>query len=439
MENLVHAHVIWMGIELAYAGISTMVIYLFLQAFFKQQNRSHFALNIFVILTVIAIRFLIIYFNNENVIIISTVSIISAFVISMSCFRTKVIWATLASVLSSIAGAISELMAAFMITSLNDIPLGDMMQFNIYRLQGRILSYLFFLLIIVLVKRIGTEFKGSATVKSLFAICVLPLFSIITVQWYTTYIVETVYVLTINEVIPMVSIVIVNIFIFAFVENLTKQNEKEQALIFMEAKNTIQEKHIQQLIQNYEQIRTLSHDFKQERSILYKLCKERKYEELLNALTSSTDHMNTLSLVKTGNIMLDAILTSKKAETVKNSIDFKLKLNLETDASCVTLDICILLGNALDNAIEACMRSPEKNRFVEMELATTETKLLCRIRNTVGEVPQAKGDFLITKKSDKLHHGIGLRSMKQTCERLGGDIAYDYDAEHFRLWLYIPI
>ena len=62
-----------------------------------------------------------------------------------------------------------------------------------------------------------------------------------------------------------------------------------------------------------------------------------------------------------------------------------------------------------------------------------------RMRNTLGVEPEQSGEFFETSKKDKFSHGVGVRSMKQSCEKLGGgNITYSYITEHFMLCLYIP-
>jgi len=276
-------------------------------------------------------------------------------------------------------------------------------------------------------------------VKLILALSILPLVSILVYLQFISFVVATTHYLTITETIPMLSIVVVNIFIFVLVENIMRQNEKNKALLLIETQNDAQQKRIGQLMDYHEQVRHIFHNFKQQADVLYRLCKEKQYDELLDNLSKLSNHHNTLIIVKTGNLLLDTILSSKKAEATKQNIDFEFLLNVKPNLSYINMEICILLGNAIDNAIEACMRSTLDIKIIEMNLTATQSSFLFKMRNSIGETPQVEGEFLKTKKSDSLHHGIGMSSMSQTCRKLGGNLDYEYDDEQFRIWIHLPI
>jgi len=246
------------------------------------------------------------------------------------------------------------------------------------------------------------------------------------------------YAPTTNEIMPIISIVAVNVLLFILVEILIRQNEKNQKLLLIEVQNDAHITHIKQLTQYQNQIRTMSHDFRQQVQELYTLCVENKSDELQAKLTELSNRRSKDLAMDTGNIMLDSILTSKIEVAEVEKIDFKQKLDVEPELDYINSEICVLLGNALDNAIEACVRS-DGDKFIGMELTATPKQFLCHIINTIGATPQADGEFLKTAKQDTLRHGIGLQSMSQICEDVGGTLTYDFNEEHFNLWIKITI
>jgi len=235
------------------------------------------------------------------------------------------------------------------------------------------------------------------------------------------------------------SIVVANVLVIILIEILIRQNEKSRLLIVQKFQSEVQQNHITQLAHNLTEKRLMSHDFRYSIEmihVLFSAGKERELGEYLLELSSQKP--KTLSL-DTGNVMLDAILTSKKADAVSKHIEFTLKMDIPQGLPNMSVEICTLLGNALDNAIEACERSSEKYKFIKIEIRATATQFLCRIVNTIGTKPQPDGKFLATSKLDKINHGIGLRSMKQTCDNLGGNLSFEYNDTQFDLQIYIPI
>jgi|GEM_PF-973130 len=434
MDNMV-----WIFIEIAFTSINIVLTYLFVRAFLKRKRAEINISNSIVAVILLTSKILTSLFFSEYIIVISSMAIITAFFIGHFYFRGRLTLTVLSAILAAIAGAISELLSVIVITGFRTVSLGEIMQFGMYRMLVRTLSYLFFLMIIILVGRFRKSSLTLINTKLVSALCILPLSSILIVQQFTVHIVDTAYIPTINEVIPMLSIITVNIFVFILVENIMRQNEKNKALLLVEAQSDAQQKHINQLLSNHEQIRQISHDFKQQTDVFYRLCSEKQCDELLCNLSKLSKHHNPVLIIKTGNLMLDTVLSSKKEEADRQKIEFICNLNVQPDLSYMSMEICILLGNAIDNAIEACMRSHAEKKFIELELTEDSSRLLFHMKNSIGEQPQDNGEFLQTKKEDKLHHGIGLRSIKQISNSLGGDMTYEYDDEYFAIWIYFPV
>ena len=218
----------WIIVEVVFAIINTVLIYLFVRAFLKEGKKSPNVLAFFVILAVCAAIFSASYFFNKNIVVISGVSVICAYIIGLTCFRTKIYAIGMAAAFSFLADASSELLAAFTITANREIPIDEVMYHNIYRLQGRVLGSLFLLAIIMLVGYFRIGKLSSTTVKLILAMCILSIGSILIVQQFTIHIVTISYIPRTNEAILLLSILIVNILIFVMVESLIRQNEKNK-------------------------------------------------------------------------------------------------------------------------------------------------------------------------------------------------------------------
>ena len=263
--------------------------------------------------------------------------------------------------------------------------------------------------------------------------------AIFIVQQFILYIADAMDSQTISEITLLLSIIIANIFIFIIIKNIRRQNKKNQALLHIEAQSKIQQQYIEYLTFTYGHIRKIFHDFKHQTVLLHTLCKERYYDELLIALHQISNYVPGPIVINTGNIMLDTVLSSKKEEARKRDVQMDMKLDVGKGLSYIDIEYCVMLSNALDNAIEACERSIGQMKLIELELISTRSFFMFRMRNTLGEKPELSGKFFKSKKTDKLREGVGFKSMKQTCNMLGGDITYEFDEKYFMLWIYIPI
>ena len=91
-------------------------------------------------------------------------------------------------------------------------------------------------------------------------------------------------------------------------------------------------------------------------------------------------------------------------------------------------DICIIWGNILDNAIEACERLPKANREIRLSIIWEKDSIICKI---VNPNPNTDNPMLKTTKKDKEHHGIGLDSVQKTLSKYHGVSRIQQTKEEF--------
>ena len=143
---------------------------------------------------------------------------------------------------------------------------------------------------------------------------------------------------------------------------------------------------------------------------------------------------------KTGNKVLDTILTAKSIECQSK----KIQMNCIADGkilSCMDpFDISILIGNALDNAVEAVMKfqDPDK-RLIYITIEQVKHFVRIRIENTVAEVPAFDHGIPLTTKKDKENHGFGMKSMETIVNKYDGSIMGKVNGEWFELQLLLQM
>ena len=429
----------WFLAEFTYAGVSAFLTYLFMKAFLKKRKDVDISWKIVTIVIVFLAKFIASYGFRESTVIIPSLSFLSAIAIGIICFRDKLRGVAVAGFFQLITGASAELIGAFVVITFQDVSVRGLVEYNIYRIQARTLSYLAYLIIIMLVSRFRNVSIEGMAVRPMVALCAFPLASMIIVQQFAQHLIRYAYAATIQEVIPLASILLVNIFIFVLVENLMRQNEKSRALILAETQGEALTEHLKQFMANQEQVTRMSHDFKHRVITLYALCKEKRYDELLDDLDKLSKKADQAPLVNTDNAMLDAIISYKKVEAEKHHIDLHIDLSVQPNIAYMTIEHCVLLGNALDNAIEACCKCPKDERKINLDLKAIDTAFMFNLTNTFADTPVESNGKFVTSKPGALKHGIGMSSMKRTCELLGGFMAYSYGAKRFKLQINIPI
>ena len=142
---------------------------------------------------------------------------------------------------------------------------------------------------------------------------------------------------------------------------------------------------------------------------------------------------------KTGNAVLDTILTGKSLYCYKHGITMTCVVDGKLLDFMETMDICSIFGNALDNAIESAMRIRDKEkRLIHVTVSQLNDFVMIRIENYYEDELKTDGKNYVTTKRDKRHHGWGIKSIKYTADRYDGAVYINTDNNWFDIKIAIP-
>jgi len=187
-----------------------------------------------------------------------------------------------------------------------------------------------------------------------------------------------------------------------------------------------------------DKLRKLRHDMNNHIGLIKALVTTQKYDELeeyINQIYEDVEIAN--DLVITGNKTLSVLLNSKKCLAKSKNIDFTSMI-VAQDINMQNKDICILLGNILDNAIEAAEKSGD-NKYVQLMIQKTEEGCIIKCENSFGIRPVMKKGKFITIKDNTLIHGIGTENIMDIVTKYKGEINFDYEDEIFSVKVVMPV
>lgn len=186
-----------------------------------------------------------------------------------------------------------------------------------------------------------------------------------------------------------------------------------------EYQNALMEQHYAEVENMYRKMRGWRHDYHNHMQVLAayleagEVAKARRYLDEINENLVRVD-----TVLKTGNTMVDAILNSKISLMNTKSIRVDATARVPASLSVSDIDLCIIIGNLLDNAMEACERLPEEGRFVRIYITIKGTHLYMSFTNAAGKKQTKVGNvFASTKGAD---HGFGLSRVDALVEQYGG-------------------
>lgn len=142
----------------------------------------------------------------------------------------------------------------------------------------------------------------------------------------------------------------------------------------------------------------------------------REARRYLDDLEQALDRVD--STVKSGNLMADAILNSKLTLAGKKGIRVNCKAVLPASLSIEDVDLCVLLGNLLDNALEACEKIPPDQRFLRIYMTVNGSQLYISVQNSAKEELNFNERNYISQKRGR--HGLGMKRVKALTDKYDG-------------------
>ena len=197
------------------------------------------------------------------------------------------------------------------------------------------------------------------------------------------------------------------------------------------------EKQVREIQNMYRQVRGWRHDYRNHINNMKIQLSEGNYDKLSDYLNELADDLDTVdTVIKTGNVMADAILNSKLNVAEKMNIKLNVKANVPDKLPMSDVELCSMLGNILDNAVEACGTLPEKERFMRVYIGKLKGQLYLSVQNSAGKVRKSKNTYLSTKEGE---HGYGLFRIDRIAKKYGGYVNRQNEEGVFATEILIPI
>lgn len=202
--------------------------------------------------------------------------------------------------------------------------------------------------------------------------------------------------------------------------------------------NDLIRRHCSEVENMYRQVRGWRHDY--HNHIQTMLALVDKPEQLRSYLLALNEDLTTVdTVIKTGNVMLDAVLNSKLSLIKAKDITVNAKAVVPADLSVSDVDVCVIIGNLLDNAMEACEKQKEASqRFIRVFIGVLKKQLYISVMNsTGGEVKKEGKLYLSTKNSG--NHGFGLMRVDKIAEKNGGYVNRQNEPGVFATEIMLPL
>ena len=173
----------------------------------------------------------------------------------------------------------------------------------------------------------------------------------------------------------------------------------------------------------WEKFRELRHNMKQHFILENAFLEQQNYDALKKYCNENLLFLNRQKCASdSGNIYIDSVINYKADAAEKEGIQLATDVRVPADAELDAGDICILLGNLLDNAIEA-VRELTEDKVIHARIIADGSNLTLNVINPYRNELCKKGTRYLTTKEDKSMHGLGLAIVRQIAEKYHGEVA----------------
>lgn len=353
-------------------------------------------------------------------------------------YESKLIAKLFASISLMVFSMISEVAANSILMGIKSISKSETFEGDMYLytvMLSKLIKFIMVLVVLLILKRNAVR----ADFKNYLCMIIVPLLSIFIIIAITIESKGTIVNAGFTTNTAILGILVINFIVYYLLNNIIQANEIKQIQARMETQFMFQEKKYEQTSMSFKSISGILHDTNKHLVYLRECVIQKDYNEAIEYIDKAINNLgDSYKRINTGHLVIDALVSNayNNAE-IKN---IKFKTDIKIDKSKINIeryDLSVVLGNLLDNAIEACIKiSNIDDRFIKINIFTNETALIINILNS------AIGKNLFTKlksdKSNKIMHGYGLSNVNLIAEKYGGSFITERKESKFEATIVLP-
>lgn len=294
---------------------------------------------------------------------------------------------------------------------------------------GSFVSKSFFLAVIIALKKVFTDDEiKELSVRYSIMLVLIPMGSI--------YIMNNVFMLgftvndnhtRINSAITVIILLVMNILIFYIYMKLADDLRLRRMASVYEQQLELCERHQQEREISILQLRDAKHNMKNNLVSILAYAENRQHEKIIGFINEIMEEsgMAIAAISNSGNIVIDSLIGYWYVTAKKKEIDFKTDICIPMMLPFKGADICLILGNLLENAVEAAQKVDGK-KYIEIKMKYDKNNILLSVTNSYsGKLLKTKDHRLKSTKTDTENHGVGLASVYRAVAKYCGTIIID--------------
>lgn len=306
-------------------------------------------------------------------------------------------------------------------------------QKDLYRFVGVVvIQIVLFYLTRFMIKRTKKDSTYSLKWNEWFVLLIIPVISIFTMSFVSLIIINIEVQLSpmqhIFSILSILGILMTNSLVYVLYVNMQKDHAKQLEYSILQQAFKSQEKSVEETKILYQSVRSIRHDLKQHFQVALTMLHSGKIDEAVDYMEKYNDTVldGISNKVFCDNDVVNYIINSKSKICSDRHIKIYIYIANEIPEFS-DLDLCVLLGNALDNAIEGV--PVDGNNEIYLELRNVDNFFMISVKNTITNSVLEYNPNLISTKNEKEVHGLGILSMKEVVQKYNGSIEF-YESDN---------
>lgn len=306
-------------------------------------------------------------------------------------------------------------------------------QKDLYRFVGVVvIQIVLFYLTRFMIKRTKKDSTYSLKWNEWFVLLIIPVISIFKMSFVSLIIINIEEQLSpmqhIFSILSILGILMTNSLVYVLYVNMQKDHAKQLEYSILQQAFKSQEKSVEETKILYQSVRSIRHDLKQHFQVALTMLHSGKINEAVDYMEKYNDTVldGISNKVFCDNDVVNYIINSKSKICSDRHIKIYIYIANEIPEFS-DLDLCVLLGNALDNAIEGV--SGDGNNEIYLELRNVDNFFMISVKNTITNSVLEYNPNLISTKNEKEVHGLGILSMKEVVQKYNGSIEF-YESDN---------
>ncbi|QUH24715.1 sensor histidine kinase [Serpentinicella alkaliphila] len=339
---------------------------------------------------------------------------------------------------------VMEIISIGLIVAIFRISPSILTESNVYRIIGIVISKSLFLIVVkYLISKL--DILRHVEKKQFYLFLSLLFFNILIIFVAFSVLVKTgsfSFTSFIKFTGVIIGVIVFSALVFWSIRKILIQSQKEMLWEMKEKEYKNQLVYTKSIEEMFDTMKAQKHDFNNYISTIYGLIYLDKIAEAKEYLKSLAERVSWNSrIIDINHPIIAALINVKMERALRDNIDMEIDVNIPKELPYDLIDLTVVLGNLLDNAIEACLKKEENERYIFANIYIKETNFIIKIVNSkladVFVCNENKERY--TTKEDSTNHGYGLFNIKQVVKKYEGSIKIQDLENEFSVKIALPI